>query len=387
MEQQYRELCVHVAQYIDKETLQKMIELCGAPPNASSLSFVTWLKGQGLISNDDLAVLVYLLRVTKQTDLVDEVENYATNMVKYGAHVDVDPLKGQRTLDDRNNKRFKRIKPTTTITPAPTNDGLESKYAKMKADVATWLDKGQLAMLCCISQAPPSAQASSLKFIEWLDSSGKISANDVGKLVQYLRNPAVAAVNVWQTHVRPYEALLASNPVQTRSGRRLLIGLMGDDSAAFANTFSEEFKFTKFGFQDPVKDLVSKLFGLNDTERYLLDVVVPRWNATPTEIYDGFGEMFRWSLPQFLAESNFRTRSLTTRLFEEQFAKWNSKDDVVVPDVRYADEIDLIHALGGVVWRIGNDRRSKDLPVDLEYSDDGPVFEALRINIQHLRDQ
>lgn len=104
--------------------------------------------------------------------------------------------------------------------------------------------------------------------------------------------------------------------------------------------------YTKASFADKLKDAVALMYGWDrsllqgDTERSRewREETCPRWSVTPRKALQDAGVAMRG------VDSDFWVKSLLTRF----------KDDshVVIPDVRFPNEVAGIHELGGIVIRV-----------------------------------
>lgn len=93
-----------------------------------------------------------------------------------------------------------------------------------------------------------------------------------------------------------------------------------------------------------------KIFGLSENQVYV-DKHIPDdyWGITPRKIMQVIGtELFRHELPK-----HFPTiQSIWVQTMERKIKSLPSSAKIVIDDVRFPDEIDLVHKLGGEVIRI-----------------------------------
>jgi hypothetical protein len=107
--------------------------------------------------------------------------------------------------------------------------------------------------------------------------------------------------------------------------------------------------YTPMSFAEPIKDVAKMLFGfsenqVNGTQKEELDV---RWNTTPRAALQFIGtEVFREQIQKLLPEigADFWVKSLENRI--------PSNTNVVITDVRFPNEVAMIHRLGGKVIRV-----------------------------------
>jgi hypothetical protein len=128
-----------------------------------------------------------------------------------------------------------------------------------------------------------------------------------------------------------------------------LTGLAGSGKSVIANVLTSDFNFTRVKFAGPLKDMLRvMLFGMgfcNDDIKRMLEgdlkeVVIPELGVTPRHLMVTLGT--EWGRDAVRPD-------LWTVLWAAQADRYA---DVVVDDVRFPNEVDLIRARGGKVWRI-----------------------------------
>lgn len=125
------------------------------------------------------------------------------------------------------------------------------------------------------------------------------------------------------------------------------IGLVGRARAGkdtAAEVLAVEFGFEVVRFADPLKLIAADLFGLSldDVHGRGIDreAVLPEWGLSIRQILQRLGTEVGRSLHP----------DVWVRYAARRIAA--SRAPVVVPDVRFANEVQALRALGGVVWRI-----------------------------------
>lgn len=124
-------------------------------------------------------------------------------------------------------------------------------------------------------------------------------------------------------------------------------------------------------FASPLKVAVAAAFGLplsDFQDRDLKEKTNEFWNISPRKMAQYFGtEMFRDHIVGLLPDcrSDFWIRHLTGVLNgdlvndpEDGYSEYDSSDTVVVPDVRFSNEVDWILSNGGTmlcIWRNGQE--------------------------------
>lgn len=110
--------------------------------------------------------------------------------------------------------------------------------------------------------------------------------------------------------------------------------------------------YHRIGFADKLKSVVRVSHGLTEAQLFgdQKEVLDPRWGMTPREVLQRTGVMYR---EQFGAD--FWVRSLKAEI-DMTTANLRVVDrapfDWVIPDVRFRNEADAIHAWGGIVVRV-----------------------------------
>lgn len=140
--------------------------------------------------------------------------------------------------------------------------------------------------------------------------------------------------------------------------KKLLIAFCGykqvgkDTSADY---FVNNYNYIKYSFAMPIKEGVKYLFGFSDKQVYdekLKDTIDIRYNVTPRKILQVFGtDIFQFELPKFIPELKSRKRNHWVLLFKEWYEK-NKNLNIVISDLRFPHEAQIIKDLGGYVIRI-----------------------------------
>lgn len=133
----------------------------------------------------------------------------------------------------------------------------------------------------------------------------------------------------------------------------LLIGIghkkgVGKDTVA--NRLIDTHGFTRMSFADPLKEACRIIFHFTDDQLYghLKEVLDPRWDKSPREILQKFGsEALRGCI-----DTDVWIKSLKIKIQNMVTANPNRDLRIVVPDVRFPNEADALHDLGGKLWKI-----------------------------------
>lgn len=134
-----------------------------------------------------------------------------------------------------------------------------------------------------------------------------------------------------------------------------LIGIHGKARAGkdtAAKYLVSEHGFVRQAFADPLKRAGQAMFGLNEQETWddsLKEVVIPYWGMSPREMFQKLGtEGGR----EVFGEDLWLKRWL--KFYEE----YKDLSNIVVPDVRFENEAELVRARGGIVIHLTTSRKS-----------------------------
>jgi dephospho-CoA kinase len=117
-----------------------------------------------------------------------------------------------------------------------------------------------------------------------------------------------------------------------------------------ANFLVKNHNFKRYAFADPVKEISKILFNLSDDQLNgnLKDIIDENLGISPREIFQKIGTEFgQYYIHELLPNLNIEKRSIWITLFK-QFAK-TSESNIVISDVRFLKEIEVIKELNGVV--------------------------------------
>jgi hypothetical protein len=149
--------------------------------------------------------------------------------------------------------------------------------------------------------------------------------------------------------------------------------------------------YKPMSFAEPIKDVAKLLFGfsenqVNGNQKEELD---SRWNITPREVVQFIGtELFREQIQRLLPNigDEFWVKSLENRIPKDT--------NVVITDVRFPNEVEMIHRLGGKVIRVKRNAIENtghhisemfidSLDADYEIENKGTI-EELRKNVKQI---
>lgn len=168
--------------------------------------------------------------------------------------------------------------------------------------------------------------------------------------------------------------------LETPSLNTNLVGLIGKKQSGkdtLAQHLIDEYGFTRYAFADPIKEACQVIFGFTKEQCWgkEKEVVDPFWKITPRKIFQIFGtELFQFELPKHAEELADIGRTFWAyrfaRWYEQQVAK-NPELKVVITDVRFPFEADIITSMGGSLIKIArpnqvyNDMHASETEMDL----------------------
>lgn len=170
----------------------------------------------------------------------------------------------------------------------------------------------------------------------------------------------------------------------------MLIGIVGqkfNGKSEVSKHLTQKHKFIEYAFADPLKRGVQEMFGFTNDQMWgdKKDEVDLNWGIKPREIIQIMGtELLQFEIHKYTDKLNHIGRKLWVnrfrlwyydqrRNFEQRKMKWSQsvydlsfnknvqiketklpepKFNIVVSDIRFQHEIDVIKDLGGVIWKI-----------------------------------
>jgi hypothetical protein len=140
-----------------------------------------------------------------------------------------------------------------------------------------------------------------------------------------------------------------------------LIGLTGrkfSGKDTLAAHLIEEYGYVRYAFADPIKEACQVIFGFTNEQCWgkEKEVIDPFWNITPRKVFQVFGtELFQYELPKHAPELADIGRIFWAyrfvRWYEQQLSK-APELKVVITDVRFPFEADMITEMGGTLIKI-----------------------------------
>lgn len=134
----------------------------------------------------------------------------------------------------------------------------------------------------------------------------------------------------------------------------VLIGLVGNKSAGkdtFADYCCSKTKCIKYAFAAPLKKACQTLFLLTDQQLYdpvEKEQIDPRWQMSPRQMF------------QFIGTDVMREQ-IHSDFWLQHFLHWyesHKEEHIIVSDVRFQNEIDLLKQCGGIIIKINRNKTS-----------------------------
>jgi hypothetical protein len=147
----------------------------------------------------------------------------------------------------------------------------------------------------------------------------------------------------------------------------VLIGLLakkryGKDT--IADYLVSNHRFKKVSLAHPLKIACKTLFGFTDRQLYGQDkeVVDPYWGVSPRVVFQYLGtEVFRRDIEKIIPniKDNFWINNVENMYLKA--IKENSNEHYVISDVRFQNEVDIIHKHNGLVFKLDRDINSENI--------------------------
>lgn len=132
-------------------------------------------------------------------------------------------------------------------------------------------------------------------------------------------------------------------------------GKKGSGKSYFADYLVNNKLFIKLSFASPLKEITKILFNLSDEDvkdPIKKELINPRFNASPRELMQWLGtDIMR---EEFNNRFNYSGSIWIDNVKDKVKMLLDNNKDVVIDDVRFQNEVDMIHSLGGIVINLHN---------------------------------
>lgn len=112
----------------------------------------------------------------------------------------------------------------------------------------------------------------------------------------------------------------------------------------------KEHGFIRQAFADPLKRAAQQMFGLTDDQTWqdsLKEEVIPYWGISPREMFQKLGTE---------AGREVFGNDLWLKRWMKFYDEFGASAHIVVPDVRFDNEANLIRSLGGTILLLSSER-------------------------------
>ena len=133
-------------------------------------------------------------------------------------------------------------------------------------------------------------------------------------------------------------------------------GKKGSGKSYFADYLVNNKLFIKLSFASPLKEITKILFNLSDEDvkdPIKKELINPKFNASPRELMQWLGtDIMR---EEFNKKFNYSGSIWIDNVKDKVKTLLDNNKDVVIDDVRFQNEVDMIYSLGGIVINLRND--------------------------------
>ncbi|AYV82122.1 MAG: deoxynucleoside monophosphate kinase [Homavirus sp.] len=157
----------------------------------------------------------------------------------------------------------------------------------------------------------------------------------------------------------------------------MIIGLLGKKRVGkdtVADYLVNNHNFRKETMATPLKDACGVIFGFNNDQLYgdLKETDDSVWNISPRKILQYLGtDIFRKDIAKIIPDigDKFWIKCMENRINTIQ--KKNPKMNIVISDIRFDNEVDMVHKLNGIVIKIdrpsisNTDQHESEANIDL----------------------
>ena len=132
-----------------------------------------------------------------------------------------------------------------------------------------------------------------------------------------------------------------------------IVGRKGSGKSTISDYIRTHRQLKEISFSDPLKDAISTIFGIpyrSLIDQNLKEVEIPEWGLSPRKIMQKFGGGLREIHPD--VGVRFTEHSIRRQITPYRHYPVDRFRGVVVPDVRYPNEVDMIHRNDGVIIKV-----------------------------------
>ncbi len=159
----------------------------------------------------------------------------------------------------------------------------------------------------------------------------------------------------------------------------VLIGICGKKLCGkdtIGNYLEEIYGYKKLHIAYPLKKICKEIFGFQDDQLFgnKKEDIDPRWNVTPRQCFQFVGTFFRENMKELIPDLK---SGFWVHRFEHEYVLMKQMyRNIVICDVRYQDEIDMIISLGGYIINVERDTNIED-----EHQSENQELTGITMNI------
>jgi hypothetical protein len=167
----------------------------------------------------------------------------------------------------------------------------------------------------------------------------------------------------------------------------MLIGLTGkrlSGKDTCGDYICENFNYKRYAFADPLKKAVQNMFDFSDEQLYSekkeeKDIY---WDIEPRRVLQIFGtDIVRNLFPKYLLPK--LGNNFWIKRFEIWYEKNKNPTGIIVTDLRFQNEIDIIKKLGGIVIKIKREGGRNKSEIDKHESENIEMLENIDYKINN----
>jgi hypothetical protein len=140
-----------------------------------------------------------------------------------------------------------------------------------------------------------------------------------------------------------------------------VIGIMGlkrSGKDTIANLLIKKYDFVRYSFADPLKRATKEIFGFTDDQLWgeEKERIDENWGISAREVLQILGtEILQYDIHKHTNNLKHIGRNIWVHRFNiwyREEIKKNPNLMVVIPDVRFQHEVDIIKSIGGSMWKV-----------------------------------
>jgi hypothetical protein len=160
----------------------------------------------------------------------------------------------------------------------------------------------------------------------------------------------------------------------------------------------QNYGYKEYAFAEPIKKACKEIFLFSDEQLYgnLKETIDERWGISPREALQVIGtEIFQYKIHDYINSKTFNQigRGVWVHRFKLMVESMNIDDKLVISDLRFPHEAEIIKQYGGEIWRIqrpslansdthSSETEYNDIEADKLFINDGSIYD-LQLKIKN----